>query len=323
MAIDDIISTNPKSRREAPGSRRSAARAIAAGAIALVAGVVAVMLLISYVDKRNLKPSLSPVVVAAMDLPMATVLRPEHLAVADWPRGVRPQGTFQDPKELVGRVLTSKMVKTELLLAAKVAQRDAGSGLAALIPENMRAAAVRVDDVVGVAGFIHPEDRVDVIVTLRPENGRGETTAKVILQNVRVLAVGQSLQEEDRKKSKSIEVTVATLLVTTEQSEKLALAAAQGKLLLTLRSGTDQNEIPTAGIAPAALLASGPAQAPEPPKAKAEEPAPAPKVWRRVERSTHTTQVQQVAVPAERREVVEILRGDRFEQRKFEGKELQ
>jgi pilus assembly protein CpaB len=278
------------------------------------------MLLISYVDRRNLKGSLMPVVVAAMDLPMATVLRPEHLTVAAWPRGVRPEGTFQDPKDLVGRVLMAKVFKTELLLGPKVASREAGSGLAALIPENMRAVAVRVDDVVGVAGFIHPEDRVDVIVTLRPEHG-GETTSKVILQNVRVLAVGQELQEEDRKRSKSIEVTVATLLVNTEQSEKLALSAAQGKLLLSLRSGTDQNEIPTVGVAPSALLANGPVHAAEPPKPKAEEPAPA-RVWHRVERPIPTAQAP-VSVPAEHREVVEILRGDRFEQRKFESKEAQ
>jgi pilus assembly protein CpaB len=315
LAIDDIISTNTKPRREGTGSRRSAARAIAAGVVALGAGVIAVLLLISYVDRRNLKPSTTPVVVATMDLPMATVLRAEHLTVAAWPRGIRPAGTFEDPKELVGRVLTSKVFKTEALMGAKVATREAGSGLAALIPENMRAVAVRVDDVVGVAGFIHPEDRVDVIVTLRPDHG-GETTAKVILQNVRVLAVGQELQEEDRKRSKSIEVTVATLLVNTEQSEKLALATAQGKLLLSLRSGTDQSEVLTSGVAPSALLA-GPVHAVEPPKPKADEPAPA-RVWRRVERPTPTAQVP---VAPDRREVVEILRGDRFEQRKFEGKE--
>jgi pilus assembly protein CpaB len=320
LAIDDIISTNTKPRREGTGSRRSATRAIAAGAVALGAGVIAVLLLVSYMDRRNLKGSLTPVVVATMDLPMATVLRAEHLTVAAWPRGVQPAGTFQDPKELVGRVLLSKVFKTELLLGAKVARREAGSGLAALIPENMRAVAVRVDDVVGVAGFIHPEDRVDVIVTLRPEHG-GETTSKVILQNVRVLAVGQELQEEDRKRSKSIEVTVATLLVNTEQSEKLALSAAQGKLLLSLRSGTDQNEVPTAGVGPTALLAGGPPlHAVEPPKPKADEPAPV-RVWRRVERPIPTAQAP--VLPAERKEVVEILRGDRFEQRKFEGKEAQ
>jgi pilus assembly protein CpaB len=236
--------------------------------------------------------------------------------VAAWPRKLQPEGTFQDPRELVGRVLTARIFKTEAVLTAKVAAREAGSGLAALIPENMRAAAVRVDDVVGVAGFIHPDDRVDVIVTLRPEQA-GETTSKVILQNVRVLAVGQEMEERDAKnKSKP-------LLVTTEDSEKLALAASQGKLLLTLRSKTDQNEIPTRGVAPTALLATAKAPAPpEAPKAKAEEPV---KVWHRVERPTHATQAPQpVPVATEQQhEVVEILRGDRFEQRKFEGKEAQ
>jgi pilus assembly protein CpaB len=319
LAIDDIISTNPKSRREGPSSRRSASRAIAAGAVALIAGVLAVAMLKNYADRHQLNQNMTPVVVAAMDVPMATVLRAEHLAVVSWPRGSQPEGTFRDAKELVGRVLTAKVFRSEAIITAKVASREAGSGLAALIPENMRAAAVRVDDVVGVAGFIHPEDRVDVIVTLRPERG-GETTSKVILQNVRVLAVGKEVEEEEEKnRNKPLPVTVATLLVTTEQSEKLALAASQGKLLLTLRSGTDQNEIPTSGMVPGVLLAGAPAHAPEPPKPTAEAPPPV-RVWHRVERPTPTAAVPPPA-PAERREVVEILRGDRFEQRKFDGKE--
>ena len=321
MAIDDIISTNTKSRREGPVSRRSGSRAIAAAAVALTAGAVAVVMLKRYVDRHGGNAALVPVVVATRDLPLATVLRADDLAVVAWPRKLQPAGTAADAKELVGRVLTAKVFKAEAIIEGKVAAREAGNGLAALIPENMRAAAVRVDDVVGVAGFIHADDHVDVIVTLRPEQG-GETTSKVILQNVRVLAVGQEMEERDAKnKNRALPVTVATLLVTTEDSEKLALAASQGKLLLTLRSKTDQNEIPTSGIAPVALLARGPVSPPEPPRPKAEEPV---RVWRRVERPSHVTQAPPTPAAApERREVVEILRGDRFEQRKFEGKESQ
>jgi pilus assembly protein CpaB len=316
LAIDDIISTTPKNRREGGGSRRSASRALMFGTLAVVAGGGAAVMLKSYVDKhQGSAQAMTPVVVAAMDLPLATTLKAEHLTVVAWPSAARPAGTFTDPKELLGRVLVTKMYNTELVLAVKLAAREAGSGLAALIPENMRAAAVRVDDVVGVAGFIHPEDRVDVIVTMRPEQG-GETSSKVILQNIRVLAVGKEIQVEDQSRNKALPVTVATLLVTTEQSEKLALAAAQGKLLLTLRSWSDQNEVATTGIGPVALLAGGRPSVPEPVK-----PTKAVESPRHVSRRPDKAATPSPAAPAERKDVVEILRGDRFEERKFDEKE--
>lgn len=317
MAIDDIISTSNKNRRD-NGSRRSASRALAFGAFALVAGVFVAVMLKSYVDRhRNAGPPMAPVVVATMDLPLATTLKAEHLTVIEWPAGERPEGTFGDPKELVGRVLVSKMWKREPVLPAKLAQREAGSGLAALIPENMRAAAVRVDDVVGVAGFIHPEDRVDVIVTMRPEQG-GETSSKVILQNVRVLAVGKEIEVEDQSRNKALPVTVATLLVTAEQSEALALASAQGKLLLTLRSWSDGNQVATTGIAPTMLLGS-------PPRGPTPAAVAGPKTASRSSARPAAVPTVQTAMAAPKgtNDVVEILRGDRFEQRKFEGKDSQ
>jgi pilus assembly protein CpaB len=318
VAIDDIISTTEKPRREG-GSRRSASRALVFGAIALVAGISVAAMLKSYVDRhQNSGPAMAAVVVATMDLPLATALAAEHLTVIPWPSGAQPEGTFSDPKELYGRVLTSKLWKSEVVLGAKLASREAGSGLAALIPENMRAAAVRVDDVVGVAGFIHPEDRVDVIVTMRPEQG-GETASKVILQNVRVLAVGKEIEVEDQQRNKALPVTVATLLVTAEQSEMLALASAQGKLLLTLRRWADQNEIATTGIGPSALLGMGHPRAAEPARTRTDE-RPIARVARP---AAVKTALASTAPAAEKTDVVEILRGDRFEKRKFDGREQQ
>ncbi|HEX3694217.1 MAG TPA: Flp pilus assembly protein CpaB [Polyangia bacterium] len=318
MAIDDIISTNSKSRREA-GSQRSASRALGFGVFALVAGISVAALLKSYVDSHSAAgPAMSAVVVATMDLPLATTLQPEHLKVMAWPSGARPEGTFGDPKELVGRVLVAKMFRSEAFLDTKLADRAAGSGLAALIPESMRAAAVRVDDVVGVAGFIHPEDRVDVIVTMRPEQG-GETASKVILQNVRVLAVGKEIEVDDQKRNKVLPVTVATLLVTTDQSEALALASAQGKLLLTLRGQADKTEPATAGIAPTALMGTARPRPSEPAKTKSDE-RPIARVARP---AVHVAVAPPPAPASARGEVVEILRGDRFEQRKFDGKDAQ
>jgi pilus assembly protein CpaB len=316
LAIDEIISTSPKKSRDG-GSRKSGARAMTFTVIALVAGVAVAAILKSYVDRHlSSGPPVTNVVAATMDLPQATTLLAEHLTVVQWPTGARPEGTFADPKDLVGRVLLSKVVKNEPVLSTKLASREAGSGMASLLPENMRAAAVRVDDVVGVAGFIHPDDHVDVIVTMHAE--KGETVSRVILQNVRVLAVGQQLGIDEQKRNQAMPVTVATLLVSTEESEMLALASAQGRLLLTLRPWADKNQIATTGVGPTQLLAGSSklrpvepehtksegrlyartAAPPPPPIAAAAPAAPAPAAS----------------------ETVEILRGDRFEQRKFEHK---
>jgi pilus assembly protein CpaB len=279
--------------------------------MALVAGAGSAGLLKWYLDKRQAAaPVLSQIVVAAMDLPLATTLKLEHLELVDWPQNARPPGTFIDPKAVVGRVLMSRLVRAEPVLSSKLAAREAGSGLAALVPKDMRAASVRVDDVVGVAGFIHPEDRVDVIVTIRPQQGQAEPESKVILQNVKVLAVGKQIEVEDKNRGKALPVTVATLLVTPEQSERLALAATQGKLLLTLRSWTDEDEVATAGVVAADLLDGKRALA-EAPKAKND--------GKTVRRTRPAEKVAQAPAPVQK-DTVEILRGDRFEERKFDGR---
>jgi pilus assembly protein CpaB len=257
---------------------------------------------------------MSGVVVATMDLPQATTLMAEHLTVMPWPTGTQPEGTFADPKELLGRVLLTKVVKNEAVLTTKLASRAAGSGLASLLPENMRALAVRVDDVVGVAGFIHPDDHVDVIVTMHPERG-GETISRVILQNVRVLAVGQQLGVDEQKRNQAIPVTVATLLVSTEESEMLALASAQGRLLLTLRPWADKAQIATLGVGSTQLMGAS--------RLRAVEPAPTRSKGEDRLYARNAAPPLPAAMPAPQPtapDTVEILRGDRFEQRKFEGK---
>ena len=197
------------------------------------------------------------------------------------------------------------MVKDEPFLLTKLSGSEAGRGLSALLPAGMRALAVRVDDVVGVAGFLHPGDNVDVIATLRPEGGHGVTSSKVILQDIRVLAVGKELDQRPKGGDKVVPATVATLMVDSEQSERLALAAVQGKILLTLRSGADREVVPTRGVTPLTLLAGdgGAVLA----SASVRRPA----------RARPAPVVEQVR-PAES---VEILRGDMFERRNFQQKE--
>lgn len=317
MAIDEIITTSPTTPRQSR-SRHSALRALIFTAIALGAGGTVAGMLKSYVARHATRQvAMAGLVVATTDLPLATTLQAQHLTVAPWPAGALPEGSFGDPRELIGRVLLSKLVKNEAVLASKLLSRDSGSGLAALLPENTRAVAVRVDDVVGVAGFIHPDDHVDVIVTMRADRG-GETISRVFLQNVRVLAVGQDLQVDDQKRNRAVPVTVATLQVTPEESEMLALATAQGRLLLSLRPWAEKAQVATLGVAPTQLLGASrqPVSDHASVSPKGNEHA-SPRV---VTPLPVRTAMLPPSLPSN--DTVEILRGDRLEQRKFESKPL-
>lgn len=303
-----------RTRRDAE-TRRFGARAFVFWVLALAAGGAAAYLIHSYV-KNNVTiaaPAMSKIALAAVDLDLATTLQPEHIRMADWPESVAAPNAVRKAEDAVGRVLMTKAVKGQMLLETMFAPRGSGKGLAALIPPTMRAVAVRVDDVVGVAGFIHPEDRVDVIVTIRPTKPENaEPTSKVILQNVEVLTVGKEMETKDNTRNKPMPVTVATLLVTPEGSERLALAANQGKLLLTLRSRADDKLAETTGMVPSMLLGQ-----------QAGRPAFASQASsRRFKSAPSPATVPSEAKPPEK-QVVEILRGDRFEQRKFEVKEAQ
>jgi pilus assembly protein CpaB len=294
-----------------PHARRSLPRLLAFVGVSVVAAIASAFLLTRYMDRRAALARLPtrPVVVAASDLPVGTALREENLTVVDWPTASLPAGAFEAPKDLEGKMLAARVYAREPVIAAKLAG-GAGAGLSALLPPGMRAVAVRVDDVVGVAGFIQPGDSVDVVATIRADGvGQAVTSSKVILQNVRVLAVGKELDTRSRA-DKVVQATVATLMIDPAQSERLALAAVQGKLLLTLRNDGDTDVVATQGTTALALLnrlepaaASVPAQRASPP---------------RVARAARIARVEPPPRPAG--EVVEILRGDVFEKRKFEGK---
>ena len=219
MAINDTMGGPNRLRRAAePTARRSGTRAVLFWAFALVAGLGTALMIARYMDKGGqAKVTLGGVVVAAVDLPLAAKLKIEDLKVIEWPADHIPPGAVADPKEVVGRVLISRVIAQQPLLPGMLAAKNAGSGLAALIPPNMRAIAVRVDDVVGVAGFIHADDRVDVMVTLRPTYQGAEATTKVFLQNVKVLAVGQEVDNGDKTRLHATLATVATLLVSPQR----------------------------------------------------------------------------------------------------------
>ena len=234
------------------------------------------------------------VVVAAADLELGSELRPDDLRVIAWPEHAVPAGAFSSPDEIVGRGLVMPVIQNEPILPMKLAPTEAGSGLPVVIPEGKRAVSVRVNEVIGVAGYVLPGTRVDVVATASPTNRAEDTTSKVVLTNVQVLAAGTKL-EQDGEQGKPMAVNVVTLLVSPEESEALALASTEGKIQLALRNPLDKTTPDTPGIRPAALLGSGAAKRPAPSRtARAARP---------------TAQVAVVAPAPE--PTVEIIRGDK------------
>ncbi|HSB20129.1 MAG TPA: Flp pilus assembly protein CpaB, partial [Anaeromyxobacteraceae bacterium] len=292
-------------RKQGSGSSRWAIRAAMFLSLALVAAGLAALVLTRWVNARMAAARVptAQVVVAAVDLPVGTRVAREHLATIEWPLASRPDSAAADPAACEGKVVATRIFKGEPVLAEKLVSGKSGNGLAALLPEGARAVSVRVDDVVGVAGFIHPGDFVDVIVTMRPSESAGSFTSKIILQSIKVLAVGKEVDAAARG-DKVLPATVATLQVDSLEAEKLALAASKGQLLLALRSAADGVLVETRGVAPPALLASSEPASPEPARARPARARPPPAK----------------AIPRDK-QMVEIMRGDLFERRGFENKE--
>jgi pilus assembly protein CpaB len=238
-----------------------------------------------------------PVVMATADLALGSELRADDLVVAAWPEGSTPEGTFATPAELVGRSLIVSVVRHEPILSAKLASKEAGTGLPPIIPAGKRAVSVKVNEVIGVAGYVLPGNFVDVVATANPTSRPEDVTSKVVLSNVQVLASGTRL-EQDLKDGKPVQVTVVTLLVTPEQSERLALASSEGKIQLALRNPLDAGTPETPGIRPGVLLG----------QTKPTKPAPAVAT----RRPSAPPQPQQSA-PPEAPPTVEIIRGDKRE----------
>ena len=198
----------------------------------------------------------SPVVVAAADLQIGTELRREDLRVIDWPANAAPQAAFGTMDELVGRGLVMPMIENEPFLPMKLAPKEAGAGLPPVIPPGLRALSVRVNEVIGVAGYVMPGTRVDVLATLTPSEQRVDVTSKVVLTNVQVLAAGTKMEQSDG--GKPTPVNVVTLLVNPAEAERLTLASTEGKIQLALRNPLDTETPSTTGIKPAALLGLAP-----------------------------------------------------------------
>jgi len=203
-----------------------------------------------------------PVVVAALDIPYGTKVSARHLKLTAVPVEVVPEGSFSTIEAVEGMVSKVDVVRGETLLASRFAEHESGSTLAALVQKNMRAVTVRVDDVVGVAGFLLPGNHVDVLATKTDRRTKHAYT-ETILRSIKVLAVDQTAATEQND---PIIVRAVTLELTPPQSETLVKAKEEGKIQLTLRNPLDQQVADAAPAepkkAPAVMVAPSRTSAP-------------------------------------------------------------
>ena len=209
--------------------------------------VIAVALVLSagltYLIIRVLNKSLQPpeentkIVVAAQKLPLGKRITEQDIKLADWPKSFPLEGSFQNIETVIDRGVVATIYPNEPIIDAKLAPREGGAGLPAVIPDGMRAVSVKVDSVIGVAGFVLPGTRVDVILTGKPSDKNPES--RIILENVQVLTAGTNVEQDANGKPQ--DVPVVTLLVTPEQAQKLALAGMD-RIQLALRNPLDTEE---------------------------------------------------------------------------------
>jgi pilus assembly protein CpaB len=268
-------------------------------ALALTAGSVLAFATYTYVQPSAAAttPSIptKPVVVAATDLAIGAELKPSDLKVVEWPANSVPTGAISEPNELTGRGIVMPVIENEPILPMKLASKEAGAGLPPVIPPGLRAVSVRVNEVIGVAGYVLPGTHVDVIATVNPSDKQSDMTSKVILTDVQVLAAGTKL-EQDGEGNKPMAVSVVTLLVNPDESERLTLASGEGKIQLALRNPLDKEAPSTRGIRAAALIGS---------------PTPTPVARRAASNRMAAPTAAPAPAPVVEPTTVEIIRGDK------------
>jgi pilus assembly protein CpaB len=231
-------------------------RAIVMMGIAILFGLGAVVLASRWLLRQPTSGA-DRIVVAAGDVNLGQRLTPDMLKLVEWPAGSRPQGAYSDPQKVTGRVLKSSILRGEPLSESKLAPIGTVGGLSALITEGKRAITVRVNDVIGVAGFALPGNYVDIIVSTQKDaapndrNGREQNISKIVLERILVLAVAQ---EVSRDETKPRVVNAVTLEVTPSQAENLDLARSVGTLSLALRNQVDPQDADTGGATKLTLL---------------------------------------------------------------------
>ena len=261
--------------------------------VAVLSGLVAVVLASRWLTQQS-SQGIARIAVANTDISLGQRISPELIKLVDWPADSTPPGSFNELVKLEGRVLKTSLLRGEPVLDAKLAPVGTTGGLSAVIAEGSRAITVRVNDVIGVAGFALPGNYVDIIVNTQKDGDRtsnkDQNISKIVLERILVLAVAQ---EVGRDETKPRVVNAVTLEVTPEQAEKLDLARSVGTLSLALRNQIDPQPGTTVGATKASLLSD------ELPVQLAQASASPVKVVQRRKRSVPmAAPVQPVASPA-------------------------
>ena len=227
--------------------------------VALIAAGIAAYGVYSAVQSmpvREVEVRSVPVVVAAEPIPVGARLTPDQLRVVAWPARNPVPGAFSDPKQAVDRGVIATLAENEPVTAFKVAGPESGSGLPPVIPEGMRAISIRINEIVGVAGFVVPGTHVDVVLAVNnPGAAHGtEPMARTVISNVLVLTAGTRFDQQEAKNGQPQRSAVVTLAVLPEDGERIALASTQGDLSLALRNPADAAPTQTPGMKLSVLM---------------------------------------------------------------------
>lgn len=242
--------------------------------VAIVLGIFASMFVYRKFQQASApRPvvTMQRIVVAAEPLKLGTRLDASNVRTIPWPQGQPVVGMFTKIEDVANRALITSVAENEPILDSKLASLQSGAGLAATIPEGMRAMSVAVNDVVGVAGFVTPGTMVDVLVTGALSGSSGNIT-RTILENVRVLAAGQKVEQDREGKPQT--VPVITLLVTPDDAAKLAMASTEGKIQLALRNTIDTKSMNPPSVLQTSLFSPSGVAAVQAPKHVATKAAP-------------------------------------------------
>ncbi len=235
--------------------------------VAVVTAMLAsagVYLAVQRIPVREVEVAHRFVVVAARPLPTGVRLTANDVRAVAWPASSMVPGSFSSVDAVVSRGLIASVVENEPLVESKLAPAEAGAGLPPVIPQGKRAMSVKVNDVIGVAGYLDPGTRVDLVVTIHK---RDESTSRTVVSNVQVLAFGSRNDQKKTKDGKPVPPTpVVTLLVDPEQAERIALAQAEGQIMLALRNPLDNEPTLSTGVRTAALLGQAAPPAPANPR---------------------------------------------------------
>ena len=267
---------------------------------AVVFGLLAAVSVSRYLsDAQANTRNMNNVVVAKVDIPIGTKVAAEQLSTVQFPSNAIPEGTFDNAEKLVGRVTVTNVAAREPVTDFKLAPEGSAGGLSAVIPAGYRAMTVKVDDVIGVAGFLQPGTMVDVLTVIEQPGQMvsGNPISKIVLQNVKVLASGQNL-DKPKDEREADAVKAVTLQVTPDQAEKLALASTEGKLRLVLRNGIDQDDEQTQGADKKSLLTGERAMPAPPPGALKSEQTQQPAAQQPVRRAPRPQPRVSQAAPA-------------------------